>query len=628
MTASNPTSQFWVRLRLGLPGDFLEWTVAYTDTPSLLDPVQVLDGLRIGWALPNEPYPVHPDAVRCSFGLLTADVANVKSYATVGNAVEVTIWDGDPATTGVRWLTFAGRVVDSSTSLSRRLGTDYTRFAISALDFTTDLAEFSANFGARPSESMSARITALATRMSLEGGPTATNLTSGSTGLDAGDVGTTDFLSAYKEIQRQDSGELLGLPWRRYYVRPVYTLGAMAPTSFESDNYTLAVDAAKLPGILAYRDSLISNTFEANLTGWTATDGAAIAQVSSPVSQGLGAARVTGAAAFAGIATAPGSLIPVTVGHSYTARAKVRANTTARNCSVSILYYNAALGLLTTTTSAAVASVTTGYKEMTVTATAPANAVWAQVWCRAVSAVGDIQFWDDPVFTDGVPVVQLELPGSINGDLSEGLVDGCQIDLQATQWASRKRQRPTRVTVTTGWGAVVAEHAVRPAVGLDLSSTITSGYPDAVQAMANMYLPPLEAAVGWEPAKFVCYAGPLVDGLGQAGGRLVGFFPDHTVASLGEQPIWPMLPVVITDVPDAVNLGGEAGRVAGVLASVELVLERKRFRVEFGLRPQLPSGTGASAMTYDAVETLFPNVDYDHVDVLLSYYDSRLARRY
>lgn len=69
----------------------------------------------------------------------------------------------------------------------------------------------------------------------------------------------------------------------------------------------------------------------------------------------------------------------ILTGRTYTARGRFRAATTGRSCRVLIRWYDAAGGLLSTSTGASVADVNTGFTLCSVTAAAPANAVWASV---------------------------------------------------------------------------------------------------------------------------------------------------------------------------------------------------------------------------------------------------------
>lgn len=632
MTATNPDGSYWIVLRVGRPGDYLEYEV---DSATITDPdpnvVQVLDGLRIGWkASTSEPWPSHPEPVEASFGLYAPDAPEVAPYVVQGAAVEISLYTADPGLGGDRWLTFAGRIVASSASHVRRKTGDVTLFSVSCLDFLVDLAEFQMDFGDRPAEMGTDRITAICDMARAAGGPDVQAMTL-PLDLAAISYGVTDLMSIIKDWTRQYNGSGVVGAYYRTYARPTYTLGAMEPGYFLRSAYTSYLnDSELLPGYLAAEDNLMVNPgFDVDLTSWQATDGAAIARVTTPVSTGPGALRVTGAAGFAGATNDTGYLVPVTAGQSYTLQAKSRAAATPRAFSVSIYYYNAAIGLLSTHTSPGGVTTTTGWTQQSITATAPAGAVWALTWLRSISAVGDIQYWDDVVFTNGVPVVDLTIPGSFGSDLSEGVVDGCQIDLAATTWASRKRNSPTSVVLSAPVGVFTAKHNVTPPVKLSVTADImATGLGDIqAQRVANMYLPPLEDSAAWEVTKFVAYAGPLIDGLGQPGGRIPDWFLDPTNL-VDTEFTWPTRPVVVTNLPDPVNLSPDTGIYAGHLSSAEVAIQRRKFLVTFSLRHSLPIQTGASdIVTYDYTEAVFPTVDYDHVDPDLSYYETRLARR-
>lgn len=230
------------------------------------------------------------------------------------------------------------------------------------------------------------------------------------------------------------------------------------------------------------------------------------------------------------------------------------------------------------------------------------------------------------VFTVIGGILSIRFPGTISGDLTLGLVDSCYVDEAATGWESKKRGNPTLVKVTSPLGVYTARHSEDHPVKLELASTISgAGEEVFVENMADMYLPPLESARTWEVSKFLIYAAHLINGLGVAGGRVREWFPDPTDSYVFSS--WPNAPVVVTNVPDTLNLTGDTGLYAGSLKSVELTITGRKVLIEAALRRRLPyARSGADLLTVDYVQATYPTIDVDHVDPTLTVYDTRLVR--
>lgn len=221
-------------------------------------------------------------------------------------------------------------------------------------------------------------------------------------------------------------------------------------------------------------------------------------------------------------------------------------------------------------------------------------------------------------------ILGLTFPASIGGDTPGGVVDGDRVPFDTLTWRNGKRQAVSRVTITGPFGTYQVEQNTTRVVKLELSATLTGAdlgtSNSGVERMANMYMPdPLEAH-GWEAQTFRFMAGDMLD-------QLRPMFPDHSIGDVFSQ--WPMAPVVVTKVPDVINLSGPSGVYAGLLQGAKITLAGRRVSVEFSLRYRLPDPLGNQSKTasYDYVEATFPTIDYDHVDPALTYYNATLARK-
>lgn len=196
---------------------------------------------------------------------------------------------------------------------------------------------------------------------------------------------------------------------------------------------------------------------------------------------------------------------------------------------------------------------------------------------------------------------------------ADGVVDACTVQLD-TVWTRLKYRAVNRVIVTA---AAATAEASRPGppVRLELTSTLTD--LDALQAMADLYLPDVDENNGWVADPFTLRA--YLD-LAQI---VPAWFPDHredpAVTTVYVQPI------AIVGIPSGINLAGDLV-YAGQLSQAALVLNDGRITVTFALRRQLPLGVGDDAATWAWAQTEFPTTTWDDIDPGLSWYEARLGR--
>lgn len=139
-------------------------------------------------------------------------------------------------------------------------------------------------------------------------------------------------------------------------------------------------------------------SIETDATGFTAAANTTIARSTAQAADGAASLSMTagGAGDVAAFTLAGTSGVPVTAGETYTARAEIRAATTARTSYIRLRFYDAAGAVLATTDSAQAASTTTGWSTYTATAIAPANAAFAAiiVYVVGVAAAGEVHYTD------------------------------------------------------------------------------------------------------------------------------------------------------------------------------------------------------------------------------------------
>lgn len=130
-------TDYLVRLNIDTGTTELEWE---TGTASVADPVQMLDGATISWAMPEGlRYPTQPDPMECQFTLRTLDAANVAGLVE-GADIALEFWTPDLA--GQKVASFYGRATDvNQEPVPEPDGSTWLYYTVVAVDYTADLAE-------------------------------------------------------------------------------------------------------------------------------------------------------------------------------------------------------------------------------------------------------------------------------------------------------------------------------------------------------------------------------------------------------------------------------------------------------------------------------------------------------
>lgn len=197
------------------------------------------------------------------------------------------------------------------------------------------------------------------------------------------------------------------------------------------------------------------------------------------------------------------------------------------------------------------------------------------------------------------------------------VVDACDVELDPVEWARDKDRAVTAVTVSGPFGTAAASRPAAAPVALALDSTLATTGGSAPARMAAMYLP--DNTGEWVVDKFTWHCTDTLD---------TGYFPAATLAS------WLSLnvPVVITGIPDDVNLSSRAGIYAGQLNSLDLTVAGGELTADLALRRTLPRTRldAAKIASSTWLKTAFPNVGCrgaaQNIDPELTSYDLRLVR--
>ena len=162
-------------------------------------------------------------------------------------------------------------------------------------------------------------------------------------------------------------------------------------------------------------------SLETNATGWEAVANCSISRSTSQFSNGIASlALLSAAAGDMTAATTAATKFAVAANNAFSATAEFRADSTARACSVGIIWLNAAGSTISTVFGTAENNSSSGWNESNVVATAPALATHARVVVKITSAgsaethyvdkiafhAGDSPFWTRGGFTDFTFVVE------------------------------------------------------------------------------------------------------------------------------------------------------------------------------------------------------------------------------
>lgn len=221
-------------------------------------------------------------------------------------------------------------------------------------------------------------------------------------------------------------GDLANSTTYRAYVRVASLInGANYFSAFAFSQFSLAIDSPATPTVSAFYDSttgavtvtifgrtnaLSANqaSFEVDTTGWVAASNCAVSRSTAQFSSGVASlSLVSSSAGDMSASTTSATKFAVTANNKFSATAEFKAGTTARACSVGIIWLNTTGTVLSTVFGTAENDSSSAFNECNVAATAPATATHAQVIVKVASAgssethfvdkvafhAGDTPFW-------------------------------------------------------------------------------------------------------------------------------------------------------------------------------------------------------------------------------------------
>ena len=150
--------------------------------------------------------------------------------------------------------------------------------------------------------------------------------------------------------------------------------------------------------LLTYNQATVST----DTAGLGARANSSIARSTDQARHGASSVAITSAASGSmGVNTCSGAIattggVPVVAGTQYTAVVSTRAATSARSTRVGITWWNSSGAYISESYGSSVANVTTGWTQVTQTATAPTGAVWADLPVQVLStgAANEVHYAD------------------------------------------------------------------------------------------------------------------------------------------------------------------------------------------------------------------------------------------
>lgn len=184
------------------------------------------------------------------------------------------------------------------------------------------------------------------------------------------------------------------------------------------------------------RNLLPNPNFDNGTTYWNS--GSTLSRVTSPTQSGSGALQVSAAGAGAVYvnAVAVGYLIPITAGATYVFSTYTRAGSVSRNNSVNVNWYTSDGTFISGSSGIGVASSTTAWTRISISAAAPANAAYANPFfaISSVAAAGEIHYFDSPQFEQASAV--------------------STFDPYGVQYRARSSSTAAGITYTSAWSTV------------------------------------------------------------------------------------------------------------------------------------------------------------------------------
>lgn len=153
----------------------------------------------------------------------------------------------------------------------------------------------------------------------------------------------------------------------------------------------------------ADRVNYITNPgFEVNTVGWAAGTGApTLARTTAQFDTGTASMSITATATgTSGASTATGtSAMPVPAGSWFSVRGRMRAAATSHTVRVDIVWVNGAGAVISTSAGATTTDLTTGWVDVSNSAVAPVNTVYAYVvfYVTNASAIGEVHYLDSVI---------------------------------------------------------------------------------------------------------------------------------------------------------------------------------------------------------------------------------------
>jgi hypothetical protein len=216
-------------------------------------------------------------------------------------------------------------------------------------------------------------------------------------------------------------GDLANSTTYRAYVRVASLVNGLNYFSdWAFSQFSLAIDSPATPTVSAFYDStsgavtvtifgrtnaLDANqaSLETNTAGWLAVTNCSISRSTAQASSGTASLAVlSGSAGDMTTSTTTATKFAVSANNKFSAIAEFRANSTARSCSVGIIWLNASGTAISTVFGTAENDSSSAWNECNVSGTAPATATHAQVIVKVASAgSGETHYVDKIAFHAG-----------------------------------------------------------------------------------------------------------------------------------------------------------------------------------------------------------------------------------
>lgn len=206
------------------------------------------------------------------------------------------------------------------------------------------------------------------------------------------------------------------LPMKRFRVQSTYNAITSLRLPGTTGSYVSTPDSAAID-VMCNKLTANQSGIETDASGWQNAVNAVVTQTAAQALDGTKSLSMASVAAgLMGAQTPPAQYYAISPNQSHTMSAWFRAATTGQACRVQLAWYDASKAFISQATSVNVNDVTTGWTQITVTGTSPANAAYAQLLpvVTNTAGAGEVHYVDRVSLVQGTGDLDLRVKATLD----------------------------------------------------------------------------------------------------------------------------------------------------------------------------------------------------------------------